>query len=43
MEIPKAGKMRVICHCELRRSGQGSGISEERDTVHRVIRRTDVW
>ena len=37
MEIPKTGKMRYICHSELRRRGEGSRTSEERNVLRGVI------
>ena len=43
MEIPKTSKRKYICHSELRRSREGSGISEDGNVFHRVIRRANVW
>lgn len=37
LEIPKTSTMEYICHSELRRRGQESGISEERNALHRAI------
>jgi len=39
----KDRQTRHICPSELRRRDKRSGISEERDALHRAIRKAGVW
>lgn len=44
MEILKTGKMKTICHPELRSRGQRSGTLKGRNALHGAIRRrADAW